>query len=40
LLDRNADVDQFSESFPGALVITGNTKIKDDEKGIEQLRKT
>lgn len=40
LLDRNDDVDNFSKYFPEWLVITGSTKVKDDEIWIEKLRKT
>lgn len=40
LLDRNEDVDNFSKYFPEWLVITWNTKVKDDEIWIEKLRKT
>lgn len=40
LLDRNEDVDNFSNYFPEWLVITWSTKVKDDEIWIEKLKKS
>lgn len=40
LLDRNSEVEKFSLDFPEALVITWQTKIKDDVEWIEKLKKS
>lgn len=39
LLDRMEEIERYREQFPEAIVITGKTKIKDDETWIEKLKK-
>lgn len=39
LLDRKEEIEKYSERFPEAVVITWDTKVKDDEKHIERLKK-
>lgn len=39
LLDRIEEIERFAIEFPHAVVITWNTKVKDDETQIEQLKK-
>ena len=39
LLDRMEEMHKFSLEFPDALVITGSTKIEDDEMWIRELQK-
>jgi hypothetical protein len=40
LLDRIEEIERYSQQFPEALVITGNTKVKDDEIGITKLKES
>ena len=37
LLDRHEEIQRYALEFPDALVITGNTKVEDDESGIARL---
>jgi len=39
LLDRISEIEKYQERFPEALVITGKTKVKDDEVWIDAIRK-
>jgi hypothetical protein len=38
LLDRITEIEKFKREFPHAVVITGNTKVPDDEAQIDTLR--
>ncbi len=40
LLDRIEEIEKYSQEFPEAIVITGQTKVKDDEIWIIRLEKT
>jgi len=39
LLDRMSEIEKYMEMFPEAIVITGKTKIADDEKNINEIVK-
>lgn len=40
LLDRHEEIEKYRLIFPDAIVITWKTKVKDDEVGIEKIRKS